>query len=68
MVSTPYSHYILGANGKPEPVPEDEEVMIEETEMVDNEEENTIENQDNEVVELVANQAGYNLDLEMMKV
>ena len=68
MVSTPYSHFVLGANGKPEPVPEHKEVMIEETEMVDNEEENAIPNQDAEVVELVANQAGYNLDLEMMKV
>ena len=68
MVSTPYSHYILDANGKPEPVPEHEEVMIEETEMFDNEEANTIENQDDDLVELVANQAGDNHDLKMMKV
>ena len=48
--------HVLGANGKPTRVPEDEEVKIEETEIVDNEEPKAIENQDDEMVELVANQ------------
>ena len=64
VASRPYSHFVLGANGKPQPVLE---VKTEETETVDNAKE--IENQEDEIVELVmANQARDNQDLEMIKV
>ena len=61
LASNPYSHFVLSANGKPELVPEDEEVELAETEMVDNEKARKIENQDDEMVKLVANQIGDNL-------
>ena len=63
VTSRPFSHFVLGANGKPQPVPE---VNVEETEMADNAKE--IENQEEELVELAVNQARDNQDLEMMKV
>ena len=62
--SKPLAHFVLGANGKPKRVPEDEEVKIEETEMVANEEATAIE-QDAEMVELVANQAEDNHEMDM---
>ena len=55
--------FVLDANGKPTPVPDDEEVMIEETEMVDNEEAKKNEKQNDEMVD---NQAEDNLDIDMV--
>ena len=62
--SKPLAHFVLGANGKPKRVPEDEEVKIKETEMVANEEATAIE-QDAEMVKLVANQAEDNHEMDM---
>jgi hypothetical protein len=64
VVSKPQAHFVLGDNGKPKPVPEEEEVKREETEMVDNEE--AKKKQNDEMVELVDNQAGDNLDMDMV--
>ena len=50
LAAFPHSNFVLDDNGKPKLVPEDEEVQIEETEMVDNEKAKKIENQDNELV------------------
>ena len=61
VVSKPQAHFVLGANGKPNLVPEEEEVKREETEMADNEEAKKIEKQDDEMVELVDN-----LDMDMV--
>ena len=55
VVAKPQAPFVLGANGKPELVPEGEEVKIEET-----------EKQNDEMVELVDNQAGDNLDIDMV--
>merc|ERR1712037_1048137 len=55
VVAKPRAPFVLGANGKPELVPEGEEVKIEET-----------EKQNDEMVELVDNQAGDNLDIDMV--
>ena len=55
--------FVLDANGKPTPVPDDEEVMIEETEMVDNKEAKKNEKQNDEMVD---NQAEDNLDIYMV--
>ena len=55
VVAKPRAPFVLGANGKPELVPEEEEVKIEET-----------EKQNDEMVELVDNQAGDNLDIDMV--
>ena len=55
VVSKPQAHFVLGANGKPELVPEGEEVKIEET-----------EKQNDEMVELVDNQAGDNIDMDIV--
>ena len=55
VVAKPQAPFVLGANGKPELVPEGEEVKIEET-----------EKQNDEMVELVDNQAGDNLDMDMV--
>lgn len=62
--SKPNAPFVLDANGKPKP--EDEEVKIEETELVDNEEAKNIEKQSDEMVELVDNQAEDNLDIDMV--
>ena len=66
VVSKPQVPFVLGANGKPKLVPEDEEVKIEDTDMVDNEGAKKIEKQNDEMVELVDNQAGDNLDIDMV--
>ena len=50
LAAFPHSNFVLDDNGKLKLVPEDEEVQIEETEMVDNEKAKKIENQDNELV------------------
>ena len=63
--SKPYAPFVLDVNGKPKPVPEDEKVKTEETEMVANEEAKKTEKQDDE---LVANQAEYNLDMDKVMV
>ena len=55
VVSKPQAHFVLGDNGKPKLVPEEEEVKIEET-----------EKQNDEMVELVDNQAGDNIDIDMV--
>ena len=63
--SKPYAPFVLDVNGKPKPVPEDEKVKTEETELVANEEAKKTEKQDDE---LVANQAEYNLDMDKVMV
>ena len=44
--SKPHAHYVLGANGKPNCIPEEEEVKRKETDMDNNGEATKIENQD----------------------
>ena len=65
VVLKPHAHFVLDTKGKPG-LPEEEEVKIEETEMVDNEEAKKIEEREDEMVELVAKQARDNLDIDMV--
>lgn len=54
LVSDPHSHFVLGDNGKPRLVPEDEEVKRDDTEMIADEKAKEIQKQGEDMVERVA--------------